>query len=261
MDGLNAILSEEVQTEVEQADEPAQAEAQVEQAEVATGEEAATPAETQDDQVEKHRKGLEAAAVAERQKRQAAEQRAQALEAELAKFTKPVEQPKPLTRPQRDEFQTQEDYEDALLEFGDRRRELIDQQKQAQREQDSQAQEFQRTADQTVAKGREKYRDFDTVINDGLGPFLNPVLQQALVLGGGHEVAYWLGKNPTEAARVSQLPPMQMILEIGRIEAKMTLPEKVALPQTLTQARDARGQFQTYSGPTPLDDIVAVKRR
>lgn len=259
MDGLNAILSEEVPTQVEQ-EEP-QTEVIAEQTEVATGEEAATPAETQDDQIDKHRKGLEAAAVAERQKRQAAEQRAQALEAELAKFTKPAEQPKPFTRPQRDQYQTQEDYEDALLEYGDRRRDMIDQQKQAQREQETQAQEFQRTADATVAKGREKYRDFDAVINDGLGPFLNPVLQQALVLGGGHEIAYWLGKNPAEAARVSQLPPMQMILEIGRLEAKMSAPEKVALPQTLTQARDARGKFQPYSGPTPLDEIVAPARR
>lgn len=256
MSELNSILSEEPQAEV--VEEEAQVEPQQQEHE-ATGEDAATPAETQDP-IEKHRKGLEAAAVAERQKRQAAEARAHALEAELAKFAKPAEETKPLTRPQRALFETQEAYEDALLEYGDRRRDLIDQQRSAEREQKEQATQFQKTADETVAKGRAKFSDFDAVINDGLGPFLNPVLRQALVLGGGHELAYWLGKNPAEAARVSQLPPMQMILEIGRLDAKVKTPPKTVLPHTLTQERDARGKFTPYAGPTPLDEIVSNKR-
>lgn len=256
--GLGSILSDQTEAEPEVVEQTTEAEA------VDTGETTASPAETrEEDPIEKHRKGLEAGIAAERQRRQQAEQRAQQLEQQLRE-----REPKPapqadagIARPKRDEYESQEAYEDALLEYGDRRREARTQQERKQQEEREHIANFDRQASETVAKGQAQYADFDTVINTGLGPFLNPVMQQALVLGGGHEVAYWLGKNPAEAQRVSQMSPMAMVLEIGRLEAKVKGQEpepKPSIPQTLTQARDARtGQFKPtgYDGPTPLDDI------
>ena len=274
------------------SDEPVQQADAVQAAEVVeqeTGDEAGTPPvtedehqEQQDDPVARKQKGLEAAAVAERQKRQAAEQRAQQLEAQLREFQQrqqPAQQkqPEPLARPKRDDFESQEDYEDALLEFGDQRRELRQRQEAQERQAREQAEQIERAATDVIAKGQTAFDDFDAVINTGLGPLLSQgtqqshLFRQALLTGErGHEVAYYLGQNSAEAQRIYALPPMQMVRAVSLIEATKLdamqeaeqAPAKPQLPKTLTQARDARsGQFKpaAYDGPTPLDQVLAAK--
>jgi hypothetical protein len=268
MSDLTSILSEGQQPAIEQ---PAQAEPQ-EREELATGETTASPAVEQEDEVEKHRKGLEAGIAAERQRRQAAELRAQQLEQQLRQREQPAQQtqaakPTPadgLARPKRDQYPDQEAYEDALLDFGDKRREARDQQATAERQQQDAEKEFTRQLNEIVTNGQKARPDFDAVINSGLAPYLTVNLQRLLVHAkDGHEVAYWLGKNPTEAARVSNLPPPQMLFELGVIKAGLKAePEddRQPIPQTLTNQRNAAGQFtRAYAGPTPLDDVLSRK--
>jgi hypothetical protein len=258
---LGSILSEEtVETPDAEVEQPPEPEVVAEPGEETT----ATPAaEAQEDPIEKHRKGLEAAVIAERRKRQELEHRLEQLQRPPPAQPAATEQ-----EPKQADYTDQAEYFRALVRFEAKQLHQAERAEQAreqqQREEQDQASKFQRTAAEVIAKGQAKYQDFDAVINGGLAPYLNPVMQQALVIGGGHEVAYWLAKNPAEAARVSELPPMEMVLEIGRLEAKVKQaeePPKQSIPQTLTQARDARtGQFApVYDGPTPLDEIV--KRR
>ncbi len=276
---LGDVLSDEVVT--------SEAE-QVEQHD--TGEiESATPADDQveqeqqqeqEDPIEKHRKGLEAGIAAERKRRQEVEAKAAQLQAELQRLKQPEKpaQTDAIVRPKRDEFATQEEYEDALLEYGDKRREHMAEQQRQERQAQEYAQQMQRTADEVVTKGQESFQDFDTVINSGLGPYLAQetpqaqVFRQALLTSKrAHEVAYYLGKHPEEAQRIYALQPLQMVDEIAEIRltkldamgAEPKQDNKPFLPKTLTQARDARtGQFQPkeYDGPTPLDDVLATKR-
>jgi hypothetical protein len=250
--------------------------------------ESATPADDQveqeqgqqEDPIEKHRKGLEAGIAAERKRRQEVEAKAAQLEAELQRLKQPIKQAQTdaIVRPKRDEFATQEEYEDALLEYGDKRREHQAEQKRQEQQAQEHAQQVQRTADEVVTKGQQAFQDFDTVINSGLGPYLAQETPQALVFKQAlvttkraHEVAYYLGKHPEEAQRIYALPPLQMVDEIAEIRLtkldaateQTAQQNKPFLPQTLTQARDARtGQFQPkqYDGPTPLDDVLATKR-
>lgn len=269
---LGSILNDQPEAEpaAEVVEQPTP-EAQAEQTEVVTGEEvAAPPAEQQEDPIEKRQKGLEAAVTAERRRRQE-------LERQLAEFqqaqqaTKPQAVEEPQGEPQRQDFADDSQYFRALAKYEAKQIVAAERQEQTRarerQEQEAHMREFQKKSDETVNAGRAKFADFDAVINDGLAPFLNPVLQEALIHAGGHEVAYWLGKNPAEAARVSQLPPMQMVLEIGRLESKVAAAEQQAkplIPKTLTQERNVAGQFvkaDTYNGPTPLDAILANKRK
>lgn len=275
---LSAVLADEPAT-----DEPAE---QVEQVEQETGvDESVSPTEeepqAQDDPIEKHRKGLEAGIAAERQKRQAIERERDEMRTRLQQLERQAA-PKPqstesVERPKRDAYESQEDYEDALLEYGDRRREARTAQERAQQEQQEFEQQMARTADEVVAKGQQAFADFDAVINRGLGQFLAQqtpqaqLFRQSLLSGErAHEVAYFLAQDQAEAQRVYSLPPVQMVRAIALIEAtKLTQGEaqeatpKPVIPRTLTQARDARsGQFkaESYDGPTPLDEILAKKR-
>lgn len=220
-------------------------------------------------------KGLEAAKSAETRKRQQAEQRAQQLEQELAQLRQQQQQPlekKPPTEGQvkelsRDDFASDAEYFRAiakqeaqqLREADKAEQQRLQEQDRAQRDQQAE----QAAIGDIVKKGQVKYRDFDTVINDGLGPFLTPQFIRLLMVSDkAEEIAYSLGKDPVEAERISGLPPAKMLHAIGLMEAKLTDEPQGsrAGPSTLTQARNAGGQYQKgYSGPTPLDDILERK--
>lgn len=248
--------------------------------------ESVTPTdEPQEDPIERHKKGLEAGIAAERTKRQAAERELAELRAwrqqQEQQQRKAVEQPKTQEQePQESDYATPQEYIRALARFEAKQlreaEKAEEAQAKAEREAQEQAQQMQRTADEVVLKGQQAFPDFDTVINSGLGPILAQetpqahLFRQALLTGKrAHDVAYYLGKNPEEAHRIYALSPLQMVDEIAEIRltkldalAATPEPTKPAIPKTLTQARDARGQFKpnTYDGPTPLDDVLATKR-
>jgi hypothetical protein len=145
--------------------------------------------------------------------------------------------------------------------------------------------------DAAVVAGAAKYPDFDARC-EMLRPFLQlaPALYEGLAdLGeGAHDVAYHLGSNLVEAARIVQLKdPRAVFRELVRIGARLeagsagappappapapgpAAPAAApAFPSTLTQQRDARGQFAAaaanttpaWSGPTPLDAVIGTGR-
>ena len=247
--------------------------------------ESVTPTdEPQDDPIERHKKGLEAGIAAERTKRQAAEREAAELRAwkQQQEQRKAVEQPKPQEQaqePKPEDFASDVEYFRAMVRFEAKQIRESEKAEEAQAKAESEArehaQQMQRTADEVVLKGQQAFQDFDTVINSGLGPILAQetpqahLFRQALLTGKrAHDVAYYLGKNPEEAYRIYAMQPLQMVDEIAEIRltklddvAEAPTPVKPVIPKTLTQARDARGQFkEAYDGPTPLDDILATKK-
>lgn len=282
---LDAIFSGEQVERTEVAETPQ--DLQTDEPQDQTGvDESVTPTdEPQDDPIERHKKGLEAGIAAERTKRQAAEREAAELRAwkQQQEQRKAVEQPKPQEQaqePKPEDFASDVEYFRAMVRFEAKQIRESEKAEEAQARAESeareQAQQMQRTADEVVTKGQQAYQDFDTVINSGLGPILaqetpqGQLFRQALLTGErAHEVAYFLAKNPDEAQRVYALPPLQMVRAVSLIEAtkldamaETPAQQKPNIPKTLTQARDARGQFKpaAYDGPTPLDQILADKR-
>ena len=76
-----------------------------------------------------------------------------------------------------------------------------------------------------VEKAKEKYADYTEVAE-------SPDVQVSIAMASaiahsedGPEVAYFLGKNPTEAERISKLRPELQLLELGKISAKLSTPE------------------------------------
>lgn len=284
---LESIFSSE---QVEQSDEAAtQVDEQVEQQDETGVDESVSPTdekkEEQEDPIERHRKGLEAGIAAERSKRQAIERERDEMRARLQQFEqqqrKAAEQPKTQEQePQESDYATPQEYIRALARFEAKQLREAEKAEEAAAKAESEArehaQQVQRTADEVVTKGQQAYQDFDVVINSGLGPILAQetpqayLFRQALLTGKrSHDVAYYLAKNPEEAHRIYAMQPLQMVDEIAEIrltklDAMAETPEqpKPNIPKTLTQARDARGQFKpaAYDGPTPLDDVLANKK-
>lgn len=259
MENLDAVLNEQPEQQPEQqAEAPVEQEAQQPEQ---TGEVAAPPAESETD---KQAKGIQAAMLAERQKRQLAEQRAAQLEAQLQKFAQKPQQEDGPPNPEQFTDNPQEYWR--LLARYEARQELTQAMRQAQEAQRMQSEQQAQQAraeriNAVVLKGQAKYQDYDLAINAGLGPYLTPQLADAIAESdAGDDVSYWLAKNPAEAARIAQLSERQMVREIAKLETKVTAPQKPAIPRTLSNARDERGQFApVWTGPTPLDAVLARK--
>lgn len=83
-----------------------------------------------------------------------------------------------------------------------------------------------------MADARTRHQDFDQIALGGHWQ-PTPAMTEAITSSDmGADVAYFLGANAHEAARIAQLPPMQQVREIGRIEATLTAPK----PKTETAA-------------------------
>lgn len=262
MDNLASILGDEGAPAVEsvpvEASEPIQNEAPAAEP---TGDEQATPAEPQQE-THDSAKGLQAALIAERRKRQEFEARLRQLEQPKTEAKPDAGAPDPAAY----EGNQQQYWRDlARYEARQELQAAVAQAQEAQRiaQENERINAVQQRLNDTVAKGQVKYRDFDSVINGSLAPFLTDALREEIGHSeAGHDVAYWLGKNPAEAQRLSTLDARSLAREIVKLEGKVVAPTRPVLPQTLTQVRDARGQFANapaYDGPTPLDAVLSRK--
>jgi hypothetical protein len=108
---------------------------------------------------------------------------------------------------------------------------LIDQAKRAVLAETERAQSL-RTYEERAAKVRETRPDYDSVVNNPalrITPTMAEVIKESDV---GPEVAYHLGTNPQEAARIASLPQHRQAAELGKLEVRLSQPKPA--PQTRT---------------------------
>lgn len=156
-------------------------------------------------------------------------------------------------KPTREEFYNEVDPEAAFMEaMADWKAE----EKLAQRDQQAQQAAVQ-TKIQTAAQkffsaGHQKYEDFDAVATYNPDLIVTPAMQEALIDSEhGADVAYYLGKNLTEARRIAGLPPVAQVREIGKIEAKLQTAETP--PKRTTQAPEPIKPVETKGNTSAKD--------
>ncbi|HMY28733.1 MAG TPA: hypothetical protein PK211_07105 [Agitococcus sp.] len=132
--------------------------------------------------------------------------------------------------PQMSDFDTFDDYTEALAEY------KFNQKAQAQQQQASQQQQAQKVAQDwqsKVEKVRAVAPDFDEAFaNVAEITFAQSTLDAVAGHEKGAEIAYLLGKDPVKAYQIASLPPMQQLMAIGEIAAKTNLTR----PKTVTNA-------------------------
>ena len=78
-------------------------------------------------------------------------------------------------------------------------------------------------------RGADKYDDWTEKVGE-LKPTA-PFVAALMEADNGDDIAHYLGSNPKEAQRISQLPPLSQVREIGKLEAKLlSTPEKPKTP-------------------------------
>ena len=213
-----------------------------EQEESTTSEETEETADDSSAEPEKKSKGVQKRIDELVRQREEERRRSERLEQMLHEsYTKKPEtvQPEVVEKPPKeDSFDDYNEYLKAMARF-EARQELRQEQDRTRKEQErQQAEQSQRTQQEKIsevlAKGSAEKEDFDLVVRNPSLALTNEMVGIAAESTVGHDVLYFLGKNPEESARISQLPPLSQAREIGKIEARITTKQ----PKTPTNAPD-----------------------
>jgi hypothetical protein len=143
-----------------------------------------------------------------------------ALEKEPPTKIEPVEvAPRLPARPAQHEFDTQEEYEDALLVWHDTKKTVQTEAQRQKAAQDDALKSFNVRAKEL----RATYDDFDEVIE---APVFSPIMRTVIANSEhGPEVAYFLGKPENEAVaeKIRNLPTEMQPYEIAKLESRLLL--------------------------------------
>ena len=166
-------------------------------------------------------------------KRLAREQRKWEREQAQRSQQQPASQPQGQLNP--DDFETTKAYIDALAT--QQAQQLIQEQKAKQ-----QMSEVEASYREKEEAAYDKYDDFEAVAYNPRLPITNYMAEAIQSSDVGPDVAYYLGSNPKEAARISQLTPLAQAREIGKIETKLATTPPVK---------------KTSSAPDPITPVTA----
>lgn len=168
--------------------------------------------------------------------------------------------------PNPDDFETNAEYQKALVRYTYRQEKAKEQAEQAQR---STAETFQKHWD-AAAKD---IPDFKQVMESAEAP-LSPLMKEAIIKAGeaGPKIAYQLAKNSEEAARIARLAdPTAVAFELGVIaaslrkapEAKKPEPKTSAAPKPISPVgAGGSGVARPLSDPEiPYEEYVARRRK
>jgi hypothetical protein len=112
----------------------------------------------------------------------------------------------------------------------------------AQRDAAKQQAEIMEAYAESEEKVRDKYDDFDQVARNPNVPITEVMAEAIYASDVGPEVAYYLGSNIKEAARIARLTPFMQAKEIGKIEAKLASDPPVK---------------KTSNAPAPISPVTA----
>lgn len=152
------------------------------------------------------------------------------------------------------QFDTMDDYVEALTEY-----------KLQQKAQSAQNQQAKQTQAQAIAqdwvakvdKARSVAPDFDEVFSNVADvPFAQVALDAVAQHPKGAEIAYILGKDPSEAYRIAALAPYQQLMAIGEVAARANLPKPKTVSTAPAPVKPVSGGASNSAPPADMEEWV-----
>lgn len=162
--------------------------------------------------------------------------------------------------PKRDEFRDDDAYLQAQIEH------LAEKKAAEKLAERNRAQEAERRSESFIEKAEkaaERYADFQVVVGN---PSLRINEEMAEFISEsdlGADVAYFLGKNPSKAAEIAGLSPINAARELTRIESELAARPKATpskAPEPISPV-GVRGKASSSSLPSDSDDIDTWMRK
>lgn len=188
--------------------------------------------------------------------------------AEAIKQNQPKAEPEqPSDRPTSDKFNSTEEYVEAIAGW---KAEQIVAQREAKRAEQESAQRNQQSAEEAKRvwaeqeeAALEKYDDFEQVAYNPKLHISDAMMAAIQTSDVGTDLAYFLGKNPSEAERIAKLPPLLAAKELGKLEAKLPTVVNIKTSNAPPPIRPIKGASVTTSNePTDSDSVDAwLKKR
>lgn len=129
-------------------------------------------------------------------------------------------------KPTPDQYETYEQYLEALADYKAEEKYAALMQKQKEAEWQSKYQsEIERQNErksEMIQTGERKYEDFEEVVANAKAEVSEPAFLAILEAENAADIVYHLAKNPAEAERISALAPYAQAKEIGKLEDKLT---------------------------------------
>lgn len=253
-------VEETTEEVVEQVEEAATEEA-VEEVEETEEEVEAAPEEEEEPKKPALPKGVQKRIDKITRQRYEAERQVQELQQQLAQ--RPEPQPASTEKPTLEQFDYDDaKYMEALTDWKVEQALEARKQKEAETQQRSQQdqiyQEFESKRQHTLVQGIQAYEDFEDVVLDNPNLVITPQMAGIITDSEvGHEVAYHLGNNPDEAAKIAQLPPLKQAAAVAKIEARLSVKpaKKISKAPAPVNPVGAKG-----SSPSELDPSKDLKK-
>ncbi|MCK5020320.1 MAG: hypothetical protein KAS32_24995 [Candidatus Peribacteraceae bacterium] len=168
-------------------------------------------------------------------KQEAANERARAEEAER-KLAEREAAALPQGRPNRDDFDTEEGYEDAVTDYRIRVNAAENATKVADKDKKDKVASDRRKYGVGYEGAIERLDNFDEIAGDLDAMKLKATFtNQIMASDKAHDIVYHLGKNADEAKRIASLSDLEQAKELGKLEAKL----EVSIPKNnITTAQD-----------------------
>ena len=156
--------------------------------------------------------------------------------------------------PQMSDFDTLDDYVEALAEYKYQNNMLSQQEKYAER---AREQRVAREWTDKLEKVRAVAPDFDEAFkNVAEITFAQSTLDAVAGHEKGAEIAYLLGKDPVKAYQIASLPPMQQLMAIGEIAAKTNLTRPKTVSTAPAPIKPVSGGASNSAPPADIDEWV-----
>lgn len=145
--------------------------------------------------------------------------------------------------PQPGDFETHAEFVKALTKWSSDQALATYKREQEEMSAKEQSSKAERSFAERVKSFAEKNQDFHDVIADGReqNMFVSQVMHEAIMDSeNGPAMFYELAKNPAESVRIAQLSPHRQLMELGKIESRLTAsqsaPSKQEQPNKTTKA-------------------------
>ncbi len=168
-------------------------------------------------------------------------------------------------KPKVDQFQSYEEYLEALADYKaeqkfterERKREQETQQERATRE----FNDMRATFAERIEQAAEKYEDFEEVAFSEDVPVSEAMATAIMQSDLGPDLLYHLGQNPKEAARIARLPPIAAIRELGKLEAKLSEPPTKRASKAPEPISPVGTRAEVGKDPSKMTDAEWMKWR
>lgn len=122
--------------------------------------------------------------------------------------------------------------------------------------------------DDLFTAGSEKYEDFDEVVSSQNVPITKMIRDAILDIDDidlQTEVSYYLGKNPKEVIALKRLSPIRQVMEIGKLEAKLSAKPVTkrpsAAPKPVTPVSGGKTDTSTITGDEDMKSFIAKRNK